>query len=70
MLNIFWQCQHISPFWKEVCDTIGDITREELDITPAYFLLHESSSTEEIQKITDAILGKCSQVMRTCPLES
>lgn len=43
MFHIWWDCDKIQPFWKEVHNLITHITTYSLDYTPAQFLLHYTS---------------------------
>lgn len=43
MLHVWWACDKLQPFWKEVHDLITHITTFTLDFTPAQFLLHHTS---------------------------
>lgn len=43
MLHVWWTCEKLQPFWKQVHDLISHVTTFSLDYTPAQFLLHHTS---------------------------
>lgn len=47
MLHIWWECENIQPFWKEVHNLISHITTYILDCSPAQFLLHHTSLSKK-----------------------
>ena len=50
LLHIWWGCDLIRPFWKEVHQLISRITTYTPDFTAAQYLLHHSSLPQYIYK--------------------
>lgn len=47
MLHIWWDCERLQPFWREVSVIISHVTTYTLDYTPAQFLLHHTSLSKK-----------------------
>lgn len=43
MLHIWWSCPKMQPFWNSVHDTILEVTSENIEISPAQYLLHHTT---------------------------
>lgn len=46
MLHVWWECDLIQPYWKEVHDLITHITTYSLTYSPAQYLLHHTHLTK------------------------
>uniref|UniRef100_A0A8C5M2S8 Reverse transcriptase domain-containing protein n=1 Tax=Leptobrachium leishanense TaxID=445787 RepID=A0A8C5M2S8_9ANUR len=50
-LHVWWDCPGISPFWRQIKDTLMEVTSLDLPFTPGTFLLtHTTCSTESLRK--------------------
>lgn len=46
MLHVWWDCDSLQPFWKEVHELIAHIIKYTLDYSPAQYLLHHTHLTK------------------------
>ena len=47
MLHVWWDCEALQPFWREVHDLISHVTTYTLDYTPSQYLLHHTSLSKK-----------------------
>lgn len=48
MLHVWWDCEKLQPFWKEIHEIITQVTTFKLDYTPAQYLLHHTSLSKKV----------------------